>query len=87
MADPVPGDNPRRTMPWRLSHRILGVNLIILLVLALALLFLDSFRNQLRDERQAQTANLAELAATAVPKMPPTFTPVSDSRLAWLPSQ
>jgi two-component system sensor histidine kinase ChvG len=56
-------------MPWRLSQRILGVNLIILLVLALALLFLDSFRNQLRDERETQTRHLAELAATAVPKM------------------
>lgn len=56
-------------MPWRLSQRILGVNLIILLVLALALLFLDSFRNQLRDERQTQTRHLAELAATAVPKI------------------
>lgn len=63
-------------MPWRLSHRILGVNLIILLVLALALLFLDSFRNQLRDERQAQTANLAELAATAVPKITPRDVPM-----------
>ena len=60
---------PRRAMRWRLSHRILGVNLIILLVLALALLFLDSFRNQLRDERQTQTSYLAELAATAVPKI------------------
>lgn len=59
----------RRAMPWRLSHRILGVNLIILLILALALLFLDSFRNQLRDERQTQTRHLAELAATAVPKL------------------
>lgn len=56
-------------MPWRLSHRILGVNLIILLVLALALLFLDSFRNQLRDERQTQTSHLAELAASAMPKI------------------
>jgi two-component system sensor histidine kinase ChvG len=62
-------------MPWRLSHRILGVNLIILLVLALALLFLDSFRNQLRDERQTQTRHLAELAATAVPKIAPQDVP------------
>ncbi len=27
------------------------------------------------------------MVATAVPKIPPTLTPVSDSRLAWLPSQ
>ncbi len=69
MAEPALGFSPRLDMPWRLSRRILGVNLIILLVLALALLFLDSFRNQLRDERQTQTSNLAELAATAVPKI------------------
>nr|WP_314445600.1 stimulus-sensing domain-containing protein [uncultured Sphingomonas sp.] len=69
MAEPAAGFPTRSGMPWRLSRRILGVNLIILLVLALALLFLDSFRNQLRDERQAQTSNLAELAATAVPRI------------------
>ncbi|GLR46434.1 sensor histidine kinase [Sphingomonas astaxanthinifaciens] len=56
---------------WRLSRRILAVNLIILLVLALALLFLDSFRNQLRAEREAQTANIAEMAAGAVARMAP----------------
>jgi two-component system sensor histidine kinase ChvG len=69
MADLARHPPSIRTMPWRLSQRILGVNLIILLVLALALLFLDSFRNQLRDERETQTRHLAELAATAVPKM------------------
>ena len=65
----------RRSMRWRLSHRILGVNLIILLVLALALLFLDSFRNQLRDERQTQTRHVAELAAAAVHRVPPGDVP------------
>jgi two-component system sensor histidine kinase ChvG len=69
MADLVERQYPRLAMPWRLSQRILGVNLIILLVLTLALLFLDSFRNQLRDERQTQTRHLAELAATALPKI------------------
>jgi two-component system sensor histidine kinase ChvG len=69
MAEPSGAAQLRLAMPWRLSQRILGVNLIILLVLALALLFLDSFRNQLRDERLTQTRHLAELAATAVPKI------------------
>ncbi|GAA4014519.1 ATP-binding protein [Sphingomonas swuensis] len=69
MADEGDSSVPRSALRWRLSHRILGVNAIILLVLALALLFLDSFRNQLRDEREAQTRHLAELAATAVPKI------------------
>ena len=27
------------------------------------------------------------IVATAVPKMPPTLTPVDDTRFAWLPSQ
>lgn len=63
------GDFPRPALPWRLSHRILAVNAIILLVLALALLFLDSFRNQLRDEREQQTRYLAELTAGAAERM------------------
>lgn len=75
MADPRDPALPRLTVPWRLSHRILGVNLIILLVLALALLFLDSFRKQLRDERQAQTRHIAELAAAAVPRVAPGDVP------------
>lgn len=61
----------RLALPWRLSHRILAVNAIILLVLALALLFLDSFRNQLRDEREAQARNVAEIAAAALPRLGP----------------
>lgn len=43
------------------------MNVIVLLVLALALLFLDSFRNQLLDEREAQTRDAVELAAAALP--------------------
>jgi two-component system sensor histidine kinase ChvG len=62
-------------LPWRLSHRILAVNVIILLVLALALLFLDSFRNQLLDEREAQTRHAVELAAEAVARMPAAEVP------------
>jgi two-component system sensor histidine kinase ChvG len=65
----------RRRIPWRLSHRILGVNLIILLVLALALLFLDSFRNQLRDDREVQARHTAALAAASIPKIAPNDVP------------
>jgi two-component system sensor histidine kinase ChvG len=64
-----------------LSHRILAVNIIILLVLALALLFLDSFRNQLRDEREAQTRHAVELAAEAIARMPPTQAPLYLARV------
>jgi two-component system sensor histidine kinase ChvG len=68
-------------LPWRLSHRILAVNLIILLVLALALLFLDSFRNQLRDEREAQTRYAVTLAAEAVTRLPPDRAPLYLARV------
>ncbi|WP_300974198.1 HAMP domain-containing sensor histidine kinase [Sphingomonas sp. LHG3406-1] len=76
MADPSSRARRVKALPWRLSHRILGVNVIILLVLALALLFLDSFRNQLRDERQMQTRHLADLAASAVARIPAEDVPL-----------
>jgi two-component system sensor histidine kinase ChvG len=70
MADVQGPSGPLAALPWRLSHRMLAVNVIVLLVLALALLFLDSFRNQLQDEREAQTRFAVELAAEALPRMP-----------------
>ena len=54
---------------WRLSHRVLALNVISLLVLALALLFLDSFRNHLQDEREAQARELAAVTAKVLPRL------------------
>jgi len=77
MAEEPASPLPRSALSWRLSHRILGVNVIILAVLALALLFLDSFRNQLRDEREAQTRAVAEIVAATVPGLRPTEVPAT----------
>ena len=56
---------------WSLTRRILAVNIITLVVIALSILFLDSFRNQLQDERKNQTQMEAELAAAAIPSLGP----------------
>mgnify|MGYP002779435305 FL=1 len=69
MAERDQASGQLAALPWRLSHRVLAVNVIVLLVLALALLFLDSFRNQLRDEREAQTRDAVKLAAAALPAL------------------
>ena len=48
----------RRFRPWEgqwtIAHRILAVNLLILVVFAVSVLYLDAFRNQLQDERTGQ---------------------------------
>ncbi|MFC7537037.1 stimulus-sensing domain-containing protein [Sphingomonas sp. GCM10030256] len=55
---------------WRLSHRILAVNVLTLALIALSFLFLDSFRNQLLEERALKTRREAELAAAALAVLP-----------------
>src|SRR6476619_1124685 len=40
---------------WTLGHRILALNLITLLLVALSTLYLDVFRNRLSRERTHQT--------------------------------
>jgi two-component system sensor histidine kinase ChvG len=55
---------------WSLRRRILAVNVITLVVVALAVLFLDSFRNQLQDERERQVQREAHLAAAALGSLP-----------------
>ena len=54
---------------WRLSHRILAVNSLTLVLIALSILFLDSFRNQLLYERQMRTEREAQIAAAALPAL------------------
>lgn len=55
---------------WSLKRRILAVNVITLVVMALAVLFLDSFRTQLLDERQRQVQREANLTAAALSSLP-----------------
>ncbi|CAA9510664.1 MAG: Sensor histidine kinase ChvG [uncultured Sphingomonas sp.] len=72
-----PGDKVERDLAlswsrrWSLRRRILAVNVITLVVVALAVLFLDSFRNHLGDERQRQVQREARLTAAALGSLPP----------------
>ena len=57
---------------WTLTHRILAMNVLTLVILALSLLYLDSFRNRLSKERIRQTRSEATVAAEALAAVPPT---------------
>ena len=56
---------------WTLAHRILAVNILTLALLALSVLYLDAFRNQLSKERIRQTQREAALAARMLEAVPP----------------
>jgi two-component system sensor histidine kinase ChvG len=55
---------------WTLTHRILAVNVLTLALLALSILYLDAFRNQLSTERVRQAEHEARLIAGAVAAVP-----------------
>jgi two-component system sensor histidine kinase ChvG len=57
---------------WTLTHRILAVNILTIALLALSVIYLDAFRNQLSQERISQTENEAQLTAAALMSVPPT---------------
>ena len=65
----------RRFRPWQgqwtIAHRILALNLLILVVFAVSVLYLDAFRNQLQDERIGQLEREAEVMASALSVTPP----------------
>ena len=48
---------------WTLAHRILAVNILTIVVLALSVMYLDTYRNRLSKERLRQTRS--ELTVTA----------------------
>ena len=48
---------------WTLTHRILAVNILTIVLLALSLFYLDAFRNRLSKERVRQTRSEAAVAA------------------------
>ncbi len=54
---------------WNLAYRILAVNILTLVLLALSVLYLDSFRNHLRSERERQVMREAALVAAAIGPM------------------
>jgi two-component system sensor histidine kinase ChvG len=55
---------------WTLTHRILAVNILTLVLLALSLFYLDAFRNRLSKERVRQTRSEAAVAAEALAAVP-----------------
>ena len=56
---------------WSLAHRILALNLITVLLVALSTIYLDVFRNRLSKERSRQVRIEARTAAEALSHMPP----------------
>jgi len=56
---------------WTIAHRILALNLLILVVFAVSVLYLDAFRNQLQDERLGRLEREAQLVAGALSAVPP----------------
>ena len=55
---------------WTLTYRILAVNILTLVLLALSLFYLDSFRNRLSKERLRQTRTEAAVTAEALAAVP-----------------
>jgi two-component system sensor histidine kinase ChvG len=51
---------------WTLAHRILAVNGLTLVLVLLAIFYLDSYRNRLEKERVQKVAAEATMAATAL---------------------
>ena len=56
---------------WTIAHRILALNLLILIVFAVLVLYLDAFRNQLQDERIDRLEREAEVETAALSTIPP----------------
>jgi two-component system sensor histidine kinase ChvG len=54
---------------WTLAHRILAVNVLTLVLVGLAIVYLDSYRNRLEKERVHKVEAEAGLAAAALPSV------------------
>ena len=55
---------------WTLAHRILAVNVLTLVLVLLAIFYLDAYRNRLEKERVNQVESEAGMAATALASVP-----------------
>ena len=60
---------------WSLAHRILALNVLTILLVALSTLYLDTFRNRLSKERARQNRIEATTAALALAHVPETRQP------------
>ena len=67
---------------WTIAHRILALNLLVLVVFAVSVLYLDAFRNQLQEERTGKLEREAELMAAALESVPKAQRPVLMRRMA-----
>ena len=56
---------------WSLTHRILAVNILTVVILALGVIYLDVFRNRLSKERINRTEREAQISAILVQNVPP----------------
>src|SRR5262249_9963099 len=87
------GDDPDLTLKWSgrwtLAHRILAVNVLTVVLLALSVLYLDQYRNRLSKERTHQSRIEASTTAQALSFLPEADWPAllasttraSDSRI------
>jgi two-component system sensor histidine kinase ChvG len=57
---------------WTLAHRILAVNVLTLALVALAIIYLDSYRNRLEKERIHKVAAEGNMAAIALRSVAPS---------------
>ncbi len=55
---------------WSLTYRILAVNILTVIILALGVIFLDAFRNRLSKERIQRTESEAQISAIVVQNAP-----------------
>jgi two-component system sensor histidine kinase ChvG len=55
---------------WTLAHRILALNILTVLLVALSTLYLDVFRNRLSKERTQQTRLETQTSAVALARLP-----------------
>jgi two-component system sensor histidine kinase ChvG len=60
---------------WTLTWRILAVNILTIVILALGVIYLDAFRNKLSKERLHRTEREAEISAIIARSLPPEQRP------------
>lgn len=58
------------TARWTLTGRILAVNILTILILALGVIYLDAFRNKLSKERVHRTEREAQITAIVASSLP-----------------
>jgi two-component system sensor histidine kinase ChvG len=63
------------TARWTLTWRILAVNVLTILILALGVIYLDAFRNKLSKERVHRTEREAQITAIIANSLPPEKRP------------